>query len=280
MNPRPLAGKVALVTGGGKGIGRETARALSALGARILISGRSAEALAAAVESLRSAGGEADGFVADVRDPEACLRTIQFARERAGRLDILVNNAGMSMRGPVEDTDPRVMLSMMEINFLGAAYMTRYAIPLLRESHGSVVFISSLSALHGLPYIATYGASKLALRGLAESLRAELRPAGVHVGIVYVGFTENDPGKLIYGADGSLSPLPGRRNSHSQGQAARAIVRSILARRPSATLTAIGHVSAFVFRFLPRLSDWAVCRFAGRSGMYGGTQVRAEDSRQ
>ncbi len=264
-----LTGRVALITGGAKGIGRETARALSALGARVVLGGRAESALAAAVKDLRSAGTEADYFVADVRDPQACLATVDFVRRTAGRLDILVNNAGMSMRGPVENTDPTVTRSMMEINFLGAAYMTHYAIPLLKESRGSVVFVSSLSALHGLPYIAPYGASKLALRGLAESLRAELRPAGVHVGIVYVGFTENDPDKVIYGQSGELTILPKRRNSHSQGQAAAAIVQAILRRKASATLTAIGRVAAFVFRFFPRLSDWAISSFAGKSGKYG-----------
>lgn len=264
-----LDGKTALITGGGKGIGRETARVLADLGARIFISGRSEDALAAAVGHLRSSGAEADYITADVRDPEACLRTIEFVKAEAGRLDILVNNAGMSMRGPLEATDPGVIRSMMEINFLGAAYMARYAIPLLKESRGSVVFISSLSALHGLPFIAPYGSSKLALRGLTESLRAELGPSGVHAGIIYVGFTENDPGKVIYGQDGNLSVLAGRRNSHTQDQAARAIVRAILRRKPSTTLTAIGRISAIVFRFFPGLSDRAISAFAGRSGMYG-----------
>jgi len=272
MTHRRIAGKVALITGGGKGIGRETARVLGGMGARIFICGRSEDALRTTVLNLRSAGVEADYIVADVRKPEECRLAIEFTLSSAGRLDILINNAGMSMRGTLETTDPGVMLSMMEINYLGPSYMTHYAIPLIKKTHGSIVFISSLSAFHGLPYIAPYGSSKLALRGLAESLRAELKPSGVHVGIVYVGFTENDPGKVVYRQDGSLSILPKRRNSHTQSQAAKAIVQSILWRRPSTTLTAIGHVSAFVFRFFPHLSDWAISTFAARSDRYGSTE--------
>jgi short-subunit dehydrogenase len=182
----------------------------------------------------------------------------------------------MPLRWDLEHSTVAVIRTMVEINYLGAAYVTHYAIPLLRASQGSITFISSLSALHGLPYIAPYGASKLALKGLAESLRAELHTARVHVGIVHVGFTENDPGKVVYRQDGALVGLQRPRNSHTQQQAARAIVRSILRRRPECTLTLIGHMAACAYRFFPRLSDWAISSFASRSGMYGSIQDESQ----
>lgn len=269
MSPDPMVGKVVLVTGGGKGIGRETARLLGRMGAHVYICGRNEAALAATVESFLAEGLRAAYRACDVRDPESCRSLVEKIRDDAGRLDILVNNAGMSMRGSLERSAPEVLRAMVEINFLGAAYVTKYAVPLLRSSRGSVVFVSSLSALHGLPEVGAYGASKLALKALAESLRAELRGSGVHVGIVHVGFTENDPDKVVYRQDGSLVPLGKRKNGHTQRQVAERIVGLIEGRKREATLTALGRLAAFAFRFFPGLSDWAIERFAGRSGQYG-----------
>lgn len=262
-------GKVALVTGGSRGIGREIARALGRQGAHVVLCGRDEGSLAKTAEGLRSQGIEASWRAADVRDPGACGELMGHIRATEGRLDILVNNAGMSMRGSLERTDPAVVRAMMEINYLGAAYMTHFALPLLRESRGSVMFISSLSALHGLPFVGAYGSSKAALSGLAESLRAELAGAHVHVGISYVGFTENDPSKVVYAEDGSLARIAPRRNSHTQEQAAAIITRAILRRRRSTVLTPLGKLAAFAYRYLPSLSDLLIVAAAGRSSQYG-----------
>jgi NAD(P)-dependent dehydrogenase (short-subunit alcohol dehydrogenase family) len=269
MSGLPFAGKVALVTGGGRGIGRETARLLGMQGAHVFICGRSADALEKAVGSFRDSGMQADSIPTDIRDPEACRRLVDSVRKEAGRLDVLINNAGMSMRGSWEEAAPEVIRAMAEINYLGTAYVTQFALPLLRESRGSVVFISSLSALHGLPFVGPYGASKLALKGLAESLRAEVGPAGVHVGLVHVSFTENDPGKVVYGRDGSLVQIGARRNSNSQRQVARGILRCVRGRKRETTLSLVGHLASFAYRFFPGLSDALITRYAGRSGQYG-----------
>lgn len=266
---RRLDGKVALVTGGSKGIGRETARALGREGAQVVLCGRDGASLARTVEELRSQGIEARGEIADVRNPEACRNLVDLVVSTAGRLDILVNNAGMSMRGSLERTEPEVIRAMMEINYLGAACMTHFALPFLRESSGSVMFISSLSALHGLPFVGAYGSSKQALTGLAESLRAELAGQQVHVGIAYVGFTENDPSKVVYGENGNLQEIGPRRNSHTQAQAAAAITRAILRRRRTAVLTPLGKLAAFVYRHFPAASDRIIVAAAARSSQYG-----------
>jgi NAD(P)-dependent dehydrogenase (short-subunit alcohol dehydrogenase family) len=265
---RPLQGKTALVTGGAKGIGRETARALGRLGASVVVCGRDAAALARAAEDLKAEGIDAEGHVADVRDPDSCAALVAAVREGKGRLDILVNNAGMSMRGSLERTDPSVLREMADVNYLGPAYMTHFALPLLRASRGSVLFVSSLSALHGLPFVGPYGSSKQALTGLAESLRAELAGTGVHVGVVYVGFTENDPGKVVYAEDGRLAGIGPRRNSHSQAQAAAIIARAVLRRRRSVVLTPLGMLAAFVYRHFPALADRLIEAAAGRSTQY------------
>jgi NAD(P)-dependent dehydrogenase (short-subunit alcohol dehydrogenase family) len=266
---KSFEGKVVLVTGGSKGIGRETARIFGQLGARLYICGRDTTDLALVKESF-----ERDGIVVaivqtDVRGPEACAHLIDTIKAEAGRLDVVVNNAGMSMRGSVEETAVEVVRAMMEINFLGAAYITHFAIPLLKATQGSVVFVSSLSALHGLPAIAPYGASKSALRALSESLRAELYRDQVHVGLVHVGFTQNDPGKVGYGKDGSLIPIQRPRNSSTQLQVAKKIVYCVLRRKRELVLTPLGKLAGFVYRFFPRLADFIISRSAGKSNMYG-----------
>jgi len=135
---------------------------------------------------------------ADVADHQACERAIDEIVTRHGRLDLLVNNAGISMRGQVSETTPTVLDAMVRINFLGSAYMTYYALPHITGQKGSIIFTSSLVALHGLPKVASYAASKGALTADTESLRTEVSSKGVHVGILYIGFTENDPKKVIY----------------------------------------------------------------------------------
>lgn len=262
-------GKIVLITGGSKGIGRETARLFGRCGAHIYICGRRREALDAVELRLTEEGSIVKSLQADVRDPEACHSLIETIEQTEGRLDILINNAGMSMRGSVKETDPSVFRNMVDINYLGAAYITHFAIPLLQASRGSIVFISSLSALHGLPMIGAYGSSKLALSGFSQSLRAELRTDGVHVGIVYVGFTENDSDKVVYAKDGSLVPLKRPRSSHSQVQVAEKVISCVLRRKKEMTLTRIGHLAAFAFRFFPGLSDVLVGKFAAKSDMFG-----------
>ena len=262
-------GKVVLVTGGNKGIGRETARVFGQLGARLFICGREVESLSLVKDSFEREGIVVTSVQTDVRDPEACARLIDTIKAEAGRLDVVVNNAGMSMRGSLEETSVEVVRAMMEINFLGAAYITHFAIPLLKASKGSVVFISSLSALHGLPAIAPYGASKSALRALSESLRAELYHDQVHVGLVHVGFTQNDPGKVGYGKDGEPILIRRPHNSNTQMQVAEKIVYCVRKRRPELVLTSLGKLAGFAYRFFPRLSDLIISRSAGKSSMYG-----------
>lgn len=266
---RELAGKVALVTGGAKGIGRETARALGAAGARLAITGRDRAALEAQAARLAAEGIEALPIQGDVADPAACRAAVEATLARYGRLDILINNAGASMRGRLADTDPALFRRIVEINFLGAAYMSAAALPALVASRGSLVFISSLSALKGLPGIAPYGAAKAALSPLSESIRAEHAADGVHVGLVYVGFTENDAGKTFYTADGSLAPLERPKNHATQAQVARAVVSLVLRRRRRLTLTPVGLLAKAAYALFPGLTDDVIAHFAGRSAMYG-----------
>lgn len=269
-----MSNRVVLITGGSKGIGREIARELSSRGDIVYICARNLEALEATRRMLDPTGTRVFAIQADVSDPDECRQAVDAVISGQGHLDVLVNNAGMAMRGEFAETEPAVMEAMVAINLLGPAYMTRHALAHLKESRGSVLFISSLAALHGLPRIALYGAGKGGLSTLSESLRAEVHAEGVHVGLIHVGFTENDPDKVVYASDGTLVTLSVRKNSQTQVQTARAIVRALDRRRNVVVLTGLGALAAISYRLFPRLSDFLIRRFAGRSSRYAETDRR------
>jgi short-subunit dehydrogenase len=130
-----------------------------------------------------------------------------------------------------------------------------------------VVFISSLSGLKGIPNIAPYSSAKMALTGLSESLRAEMHPHHVHVGIVYVGFTENDEDKTIYSATGKLIPLHRPKNNDTQQGVAKSILKAVQKRKTVLYLTALGKVTQVVYRLFPRLSGYLLGKIAMKSEM-------------
>ena len=260
--------QVVLVSGGSKGIGREIARLYSTQGSIVYICARDQECLTRTVEELDPKHTRVFGIQADISQVEACRQVVDTVISEQGRLDILLNNAGMAMRGTVLETAPMVMQSMVEINLLGAAYLSHFALPHLLASKGSIHFTSSLAGLHGLPRVGMYSASKGALTFLSESLRAEVSSQGVHVGITYVGFTENDPDKVVYAADGRLISLAPRKNSQTQEETARAIVGAIKRRKPVSVLTGVGSISAVAYRFFPRLTGYLIGKFASNSTQY------------
>jgi NAD(P)-dependent dehydrogenase (short-subunit alcohol dehydrogenase family) len=261
---RRLAGKTAVITGSSRGIGRETARLLAGLGCRVVLNGRSPDALERARREIASAGAAVVAVAGDVGDAPAAEALIRAAVESFGGVDILINNAGISMRGGFDRLAPQVLQQVVQTNILGALYPTLYALPELEKRRGSVLFVSSLAGLHGLPMVSVYSLSKMALTGLAQSLRAEVGHRGVHVGIVHVGFTENDPDKRVLAADGSLQPIT--RASHStQRQAAGRIVAALLRRRYRTVLTPAGKLFALAARFFPAAVDRVMSRVARSS---------------
>jgi short-subunit dehydrogenase len=135
--------------------------------------------------------------------------------------------------------------------------MTRAAIPHLLAAKGQVVFISSIAGLFGLPGASIYCATKKALTGLAESLRLELIPRGLHVGVVYLGYTEHDPEKRIIAADGSLTP-PDRPAHSTQAHAAGLIARMLEKRQKQLIMTPVGTIGWIVYRLSPAMVERAV----------------------
>ncbi len=197
-----LTTKVALVTGGSSGIGQATALRLASSGMRVAVAARNAEALADVVRSIKALGVEAIAIQTDVNEAPQCARAVQTTVDRFGQLDVLVNSAGLSMRAYFEGSDLAAMERVMRVNFFGTMYATYYAIPHIRKTRGSLIAVSSLTGLRGIPSYAIYSASKFAIQGLYDALRLELGRFGVHVGVISPGFVDTPLRDRVIGPDG------------------------------------------------------------------------------
>ncbi len=186
-----LAGRVAIVTGSTKGIGRAIARDLLREGVHVTISARTAEAVERTVRELggaEGAGGEAFGVPCDVRDPGACEALVARTVERFGRLDILVNNAGVGRFASVEELSLEDWHVQIETNLNGVFYLTRAAVPHLKErGDGWIVNIGSLAGRNPFAGGAAYNATKFGLLGMTEAMMLDLRHQGIRVSLVMPG---------------------------------------------------------------------------------------------
>ena len=204
MNARlsdDLAGRVALVTGGSRGIGRGISELLAAHGASIAVNYRSdADSAADAVAAITAAGGEAAAFGASVDGADDCSRLVAEVMERFGRLDIVVCNAGIASRGrSVADTDPEEMMRVVATHAFGPHHLSREAIPHLRRAadetgRADIVMISSVATTYMSANGAPYNMGKAAMEALARTLAKEERPHRVHVNVVAPGLVETDMG--------------------------------------------------------------------------------------
>jgi NAD(P)-dependent dehydrogenase (short-subunit alcohol dehydrogenase family) len=180
--------RVVAITGAARGIGLATAQALAARGARVAIGDLDAVAAEAAAAALP---GEAVGLELDVTDEDSFASFLDGVEERLGPLDALVNNAGIMFVGPLEDAGYRGASKVIDVNVKGVVIGMHLAIPRLRRG-GHIVNVVSSSAWIAPPAVAVYAASKHAARGLTDGVRAELRPAGIHVTAVYPGVVQTD----------------------------------------------------------------------------------------
>lgn len=184
-----FANKVALVTGGGTGIGRAVAKALVAEGAKVVVTGRRKEPL----ESLAQEHPDAVAVITtDVTEAGAPAKAVAFAVEKFGKLDVLVNNAGVGVLALLADTNDDQLRSVFGINVEGALITTREALPELTKSKGTVVNISSTLAQASFPGSAAYSGTKAAIERITSALAVELGPTGVRVNGVAPGVTQTD----------------------------------------------------------------------------------------
>ncbi|QEH36114.1 Fatty acyl-CoA reductase [Aquisphaera giovannonii] len=183
-----LAGRVVLVTGGSRGLGLVLARELAARGARLVLCARDADELDRASKELSGRGARVVAIPCDVTDREDVARMVRLAREACGRIDAVINNAGVIQAGPLEVTTLQDYEDALKTHFWAPLYTTMEVLPEMRaRKSGRIVNISSIGGAVSVPHLVPYSASKFALRGLSEGMRAELLKDGIHVTTVLPG---------------------------------------------------------------------------------------------
>jgi len=254
--------KVVIVTGASSGIGEAIAREFARNGSKVVLAARSEEKLLELVKEIRANSFEATFVKTDVSNEEDCKRLIEKTVEKYGTINILINNAGLSMRASFLDVDLKVLHRLMDVNFWGTVYCTKYALPYLIEQKGSLVGVSSVAGFHGLPGRTGYSASKFAMHGFLETIRIENLKTGLHVMIIAPGFTATEIRKHALTANGleqGESPRD-ERMLMSPEYVAKWVLKGIRKKKRNKLLTWDGRLTALFQRIVPGFVDWVYYR--------------------
>lgn len=252
-----LKGRTVVITGASSGIGEAMGREYAAVGAQVVLGARSADKLENIAAEIRSKGGKVAVCGMDVTKPEDCKRLIDTAVSAFGGIDVLICNAGISMRAIFDDVELDVLHRLMDVNFWGTVNCCKYALPYLQKSHGSIVGISSVAGLNGLPGRTGYSASKYAMTGFLETLRIENLKKGLHVMIACPGFTASNVRFSALTADGSQQGETPRDESKmmTPEEVARIVARGIRKRKRLCLMEIEGRATFFVKKFAPAFLD-------------------------
>jgi short-subunit dehydrogenase len=256
---RDLHGRRLVITGASSGIGRCLALQAARLGARVALAARSADRLEELAAELQANGAEGLAVPTDLtcaKDREHLIHTVA---EHFGGLDVLVNNAGVGSFGHFADSTEAILRQIMEINFFAPAELIRLAIPVLRHGQQpAIVNVSSMCGRRGLPAWPEYSASKFALCGLSEALRAELVRFGIDVLVILPGLTGSNLARHLLRNEGRMkidfaAGMPPEK-------VAERILRGIRKNRAETVLGSDARWILRVNRFFPRLVDWLIAR--------------------
>lgn len=252
-----MKNKIVLITGGTSGIGKACAFTFGKAGAKVAFSGRNMQALEQTAQELSAAGIDNLAIQADVSVQEQCERMVQETVAKYGSIDVLINNAGISMRALFQDVDLAVLKQVMDINFWGTVYTTKYALPYIQQTKGSIIGISSVAGYRGLPARTGYSASKFAMHGFLETLRTELLYSGVHVLLACPGFTASNIRNTALAADGRQQGETPRDEQEmmSAEEVADRILKATIKRKRDLVMTMQGKMAVWVNKLLPGLAD-------------------------
>ena len=255
--------QVILITGGSDGIGAEMARQLAARhqgGIALVLAGRSEDKLAAVAAQCRALGSQVLTVAMDVAVEAQCRALVRQAVQQFGRLDTLVNNAGVSAQALFEDVQAQDLHwyeDLMRVNLWGSVWCTHEALPHIKAARGRIVAVSSLSGLLGVPGRTAYAATKFAMTGFFEALRAEMKNAGVSVTIAYPGVVLTGLRQRGYNARGEAAGFSGLKEEGAMGveECARLIVDGMERRQRDIVMTTKGKIGRFLKLVAPGVVD-------------------------
>ena len=252
-----MRNKVVLITGGTSGIGKALTFAFGRAGASVAFSGRKQLGLTETSAELTAAGINNLPIQADVSVEAQCQRMVQETVDKYDRLDVVINNAGISMRALFQDVDLNVLRQVMDINFWGTVYTTKFALPYIQQAKGSVIGISSVAGYRGLPARTGYSASKFAMHGFLETLRTELLHSGVHVLLACPGFTASNIRNTALAANGQQQGETPREEEKmmSAEEVAERILQATIKRKRDLVMTTQGKLAVWVNKLFPSLAD-------------------------
>ena len=258
--------KVVVVTGGTDGIGKALVSDLLAKGAKVATCGRDNDKLYRLQSQFPSF--PLHTMVCDVAAEHDCKRFIETTIKFFGGIDIIINNAGISMRALMKDATTDVIRKIIDINFMGAVYCTKYALDSIIERKGTIVGVSSIAGYRGLPGRSGYSASKFALQGWLEALRTELMDDGVNVMWVCPGFTASNIRNAALNKDAKShgdTPLDEAKLMTAE-ECATHILKAIERRKRTLVLTFQGKQTVFLNKFFPKLADKLTHNFFFKNG--------------
>jgi dehydrogenase/reductase SDR family protein 7B len=251
-----LKDKVVIITGASSGIGKALAFEFAKHNCKIVLTGRNKDKLHE-VASIIENQAKVAVIVTDISIESDCKKIIDFTIQQFEEINILINNAGISMRALFQDVDLDVLKKLMDTNFWGTVYCTKYALPYLLKSKGSVVGISSIAGKKGLPGRTGYSASKFAMEGFLESLRIENLKKDLQVLIACPGFTASNIRNTALNKEGNQQGESPRDEKEMMGadEVAKEIVNSIISGKRDLILTSQGKLTVFLNKFFPSWMD-------------------------
>lgn len=250
-----LKNKIVVITGASSGIGKALADKALQQGAKVALCARNGEKLKQAFAQVDSSNVLLASV--DVANEQSCKTFIAQVVAQWGSVDILINNAGMSMRAMFEDVDLSVLKELMDVNFWGTVYMTKFALPHLQKSKGAVIGISSIAGYRGLPARTGYSSSKFAMQGFLEALRTEMLHTGVHVMWVSPGFTASNIRNVALGADGNSqkeTPLAEDKLMTAE-TCAQLIYEALKKKKRTVVMTTQGKATVWLNKLFPAMMD-------------------------
>lgn len=250
-------GKTVVITGASSGIGLALTKGFASAGANVVFGARRESELVALHKELTAMGYPSAYRKCDVSCENDCRGLIDAAVESFGGVDVLICNAGLSMRALFDDVDLNVLHQLMDVNFWGTVNCSKYALPWLQSSKGSLVGVSSVAGMHGLPARTGYSASKYAMVGFLETLRVENLKKGLHVMVASPGFIATNVRKQSLTADGTAQGESPRQEEKmmSAEEAARRIMKGVYRRKREVVMDFQGRATKFIKKFAPGLLD-------------------------